>query len=76
MIVNEIAKFWKPPIAAEELLRVAELMEDLLLPRRCGSCPQVVPVPSALPNVGVVCTGSCARSPGHKRCQRVGRHER
>ena len=28
MIVNEIAKFWKPPIAAEELLRVAELVED------------------------------------------------
>ena len=31
MIVNEIAKFWNPPMAAEELLRVAELVEDLLV---------------------------------------------
>ena len=42
MIVNEIAKFWNPPIAAEELLRVAELVQDLLvvslLPRLCGWC--------------------------------------
>ena len=33
MIVKLMAKFWNPPIAAEELLRVAQLVEDLLVLR-------------------------------------------
>ena len=48
MIVNEIAKFWKPPIAAEQLLRVAELVQDLLVAFRAGASRGVVPFPSAL----------------------------
>ena len=47
MIVNEIAKFRNPPIAAEELLRVAEPVKDLLVLRGLvrGRCvgAQVLP---------------------------------
>ena len=61
MIVNEIAKFWNPPIAAEELLRVAELVQDLLVARRAGAGPGVVPFPSALLARSVSCQRYYAR---------------
>ena len=39
MIVNEIAKFWNPPIAAEQLLRVAELVQGPLVAVVLARCP-------------------------------------
>ena len=71
MIVNEIAKFWKPPIAPEELLRVAEPVQDPLVlvgvvaARRWCRFHQ----PSS---TSVSCQRYYARLA--KRCQRVGRH--
>ena len=46
MIVKLIAKFWNPPIAAEQLLRVAQLVEDLLVLRGvvpAGAGPLLIP---------------------------------
>ena len=61
MIVNEMAKLLEPSLRAEELLRVAQLVEDLLVLRGVVSgasdqCSYVLPGIADGVEAGITCT--------------------